>query len=106
MPDYRYVPLVNYRRYRLPATNRQDARLPRLDRLIEIWDNIRAELGECFTFYGNNPAFIVHFLYTVTELLERRGYNEATGFNFLSRMLRGNAKLGFESARTAPSTSD
>lgn len=43
---------------------------------------------------------MAHFLYTITDLLEKRRYNVATAFKFLPRMLRGNSKVEFESART------
>lgn len=105
MPDYRYLPLVNYRRYRLPVTNAINPSLPDHSKLLKMWDNFKSELGSEFTFDGEDPAFIIHFLYSVTDLLEQRGYNEATAFNFLPRLLKGNAKMEFQSARTASATS-
>lgn len=95
MPDYRYLPLVNYRRNRLPITNAENPSLPDHSKLVKLWDNFKSELGSEFTFDGEDPAFIIHFLYSVTDLLEQRGYNEATAFNFLPRLLKGNAKMEF-----------
>ena len=57
------------------------------------------------TFDGGDPAFVIHFLFSVTDLLDQRGYNEALAFNFLPRLLRGEAKVSYEAARTASSTS-
>ena len=105
MPDHRFLPLVNYRRYRLKITHEIDNRLPRHHRLVNVWENFKAELGETMTFDGKDPAFVIHFLYTITDLLDQRGYNEALAFNFLPRLLRGEAKDAFETARTASATS-
>lgn len=106
MPEARYLPLVNYRRYRLRITNEEDPRFPSQHELIKIWENFRSELGEHFTFDRDDPIFIPHFLYSIADPLDNRRMKEAVGFNFLPRMLRGSANIEFESTRTASATSD
>ena len=106
VPDYRFLPLVNYRRYRLERHSGRENRLPRHHRLLKHWENFQSEIGEAFTFDGEDPALIVHFLYSMVDLLDQRGYNEAVAFNFLPRMLKGNAKLDYDAARSASSTSE
>ncbi len=100
--DVNFIPLMNYRRYRLEDTGDY---LPNSKGISKKRDNLTSSLPLKYTFDGSDPVMVFHFLGTLAEKEDMLSLNERVLYVVLPNFLRGTARIAFDSAVSAGSSS-
>lgn len=96
--DETFIPLMNYRRYRLDDTR---TTLPNAKGISKTRDNMKSMLPQKFSFDGKDPIQIFHFLERLASKADDLSLNERTLWVIVPNFLSSSALTTYQAALTA-----
>lgn len=100
--DVNFIPLMNYRRYRLQDATQS---LPNAKGISKVRDNLASSLPIKYSFDGTEPVMVFNFLGTLADKADTLSLNERVLYVVLPNFLKGPARIAFDSAVSAGSSS-